>query len=182
MPVGQVTLGTGHAPIYASAQAAAAHYDNTGTAVADVRAGSDVYGIWVAGALRPGVTDTQVRALRGAALSGDWRRINGPLRLVGLLAVNVPGFPIPRAAALVASGGPVSLVAANVTAGGGGYLTSPSSPAVAPLAAVAARHLANAAAAGSTGRRSGARRRGTRGSSRPGADGDLEPAKLHATG
>jgi hypothetical protein len=76
VPVGQVTLGTGHAPIYASAQAAA-HYDNTGTAVADVRAGSDVYGIWVAGALRPGVTDTQVRALRGAALSGDWRRSTG---------------------------------------------------------------------------------------------------------
>lgn len=112
--VGQVTLGTGHASLSLGASRAAEHYDNTGAAVADVSIGNDDYGIWVAGALRPDATATRVRDLRASGqLSGDWRRIGGELRLVGLLAVNVPGFPIPKLQTRVASGQPLSLVAAG---------------------------------------------------------------------
>ncbi len=102
VPTGKITLGTGHASLQASRNAAAAHYDNTGTVVADVRVGEDGHGIWFSGALRPGTTPEQVRALRAASLSGDWRRYRNALELVAALAVNVPGFPIPRVAALVA--------------------------------------------------------------------------------
>jgi hypothetical protein len=114
---GRITMNTGHAQQNASASSAAGHYDHTGFAAADVRAGEDQFGIWVAGGLRPGVTPEQVRTLRGSPLSGDWRDIrNGAGKLVGALAVNVPGFPIPRPMGLVASGEMVSLVAAGMVA------------------------------------------------------------------
>lgn len=96
--VGQITLGTGHAPTSGlSPKAAAAHYDNTGTATADVRCYENRMGVVVAGALRPEAPAAKVRELRAAKISGDWRSIRGHHELVGLLAVNVPGFPIPRA-------------------------------------------------------------------------------------
>lgn len=101
--VGKVTLGTGHADPEMGFRAAIDHYDHTGTVVADVTAGEDDFGIWVAGAVRPDVDAARVRELRAAPLSGDWRRINGHLELIAALAVNVPGFPIPRTRALVAS-------------------------------------------------------------------------------
>ena len=91
-PVGQITMDTGHAPLAARAAGAAAHYDHTGTAVADVAAGEDAHGIWLAGALRPGVAPEQIRALMAADVSGDWRRVGSALELVAVLAVNVPGF------------------------------------------------------------------------------------------
>lgn len=113
--VGKITMGTGHAGARLRTAAATAHYDDTGTAVADVRAGEDQFGIWLAGALRPDVTDEQVRALRASPISGDWRKENGNLELVAALAVNVPGFPvIPRPAGLVASGALQSLVATGI--------------------------------------------------------------------
>lgn len=93
LPVGQITLGAGHAAHRASAEAAAAHYDNVATAVADVTAGEDAYGIWVSGALRPDLSPATIRALMASDVSGDWRRIGGNLELVAILAVNVPGFP-----------------------------------------------------------------------------------------
>ena len=112
--VGQITLGTGHAALNLDSARAAEHYDNTGTAVADVTVGSDKYGIWVAGAIRPDVPSARVRELRASGqLSGDWRRIGGKLRLVGLLAVNVPGFPVPKMTSRVASGQQLALVAAG---------------------------------------------------------------------
>lgn len=97
--VGQITLDTGHAQRDANGAAAAAHYDDTGLAVADVRVGEDEFGIWVAGALRPDVPEEKARVLRGSKLSGDWRKKDGNLELVALLCVNVPGFPVPRARA-----------------------------------------------------------------------------------
>src|SRR4029079_16942320 len=75
-----------------------------GMVAADVRVGEDEHGIWVAGALRSHLSDEDVRAFRAALLSGDWRRIAGRLELVAALAVNVPGFPVPRTRSLVASG------------------------------------------------------------------------------
>lgn len=100
---GQITLDTGHADRSLGSQAATAHYDDTGTVVAHVQCGEDEHGIWVAGALQPDAPEEKVRLLTGSKLSGDWRKIDGNLELVALLAVNVPGFPVPRAKALVAS-------------------------------------------------------------------------------
>lgn len=114
--VGHLTMGTGHAGPRDSANAAAEHYDNTGTVFADVAAGEDAYGIWVAGSLRPGITAEQVRVARSAPISGDWRTIRGSLELVGALAVNVPGFPVPRPQGLLASGEMKSLQASGVVA------------------------------------------------------------------
>jgi len=110
-PVGQLTLAGGHASLEASAIDAARHYDDTGSAIADVHAGEDAYGIWVAGGLRPAASPEQIRALRASAPSGDWRPIGGQLELVAVCQVNVPGFPIARAR--VASGQVYALVAAG---------------------------------------------------------------------
>lgn len=110
--VGQITLTGGHAPINAGVQKAVQHYDDTASAIMDVAAGEDKFGIWVAGALRPDVSDAQLRSIRASSVSGDWRPINGKLELVAVCAVNAPGFPIPRAR--VASGAPIALVAAGI--------------------------------------------------------------------
>lgn len=113
--VGKITMGTGHAGPRLRAASATAHYDDTGTAVADVRAGEDRFGIWLAGSLRPDVSDEQIRALRASPISGDWRKVDGNLELVAALAVNVPGFPvIPRPQGMVASGELTSLVATGM--------------------------------------------------------------------
>lgn len=104
LDVGKITLDTGHAGLRLNAKAAAEHYDHTGAVVADVRVGEDQYGGWVAGAVRPSCDAERIRAFMAAPVSGDWRQVNGALELVGLLAVNVPGYPVPRPAARVASG------------------------------------------------------------------------------
>nr|WTA71327.1 2'-5' RNA ligase family protein [Micromonospora sp. NBC_00855] len=116
LAVGKITLGTGHASMRASARAAAEHYDNTGSAVAVVRCRDGALGPWLSGRILPGVTDERVDELRRSGVSGDWRGIrrgSRTLELVGVLAVNVPGFPVPRTRALAASG-VRSLVAAGV--------------------------------------------------------------------
>lgn len=105
--VGQITVDCGHADLRASAPLAAEHYDHTGWAGADVRCGEDDHGIWVAGAMRPGLDPAQVRSFMAADVSGDWRRVNGSLELVGIASVNVPGFSKAR----FDSGERVSLVA-----------------------------------------------------------------------
>lgn len=111
--VGQLTLAGGHAPLNADAGAAARHYDDTSSAVADVTVGEDIHGIWISGGVRPGVEDTAIRALRASAPSGDWRPINNNLELVAICQVNVPGFPVARA--MVAGGEMISLVAAGAS-------------------------------------------------------------------
>lgn len=97
VPVGKLTIGGGHAEPNAGFVAAADHYDNVGTAVAAVFAGEDEHGIWVSGRIVPGVAHDSVSALQRSPISGDWRRIGGNLELIAAHAVNVPGFPIPRA-------------------------------------------------------------------------------------
>lgn len=111
---GKLTMSTGHAGPKDSAAAATAHYDHTGTAIADVRVGEDAVGIWFSGALRPNTKPEQVRELRASPISGDWRKVDGSLELHAALAVNVPGFPIPRPQGLVASGEMFSLVSSGV--------------------------------------------------------------------
>jgi hypothetical protein len=116
IPVGSITMATGHASTRpgVTAASAIAHYEHTGFAVADVAVGEDEFGVWVAGALRPTVTASQIRELRGASLSGDWRSLGGNLELVAALAVNVPGFPVTRVqAGVTAAGVQAALVAAG---------------------------------------------------------------------
>lgn len=94
IPVGKITLGTGHANAQYGVMPSREHYDNTGWTAAVVNVGEDKYGIWVSGALASGMSPERVVELRAAALSGDWRRVNGNLELIAALAVNSPGFPI----------------------------------------------------------------------------------------
>ncbi len=115
VPVGTLTLDTGHADLKLGSTAARMHYDHTGTAAADVRCGEDDHGIWFAGAIRPDLDANNVRKLRAARVSGDWRPVGGELELVAALSVNVPGFPIVRPrAAVAASGRVLALVAAGI--------------------------------------------------------------------
>lgn len=113
---GTITLGTGHAATDGSIQAydVVRHYDHTGTAVADIATGEDEFGIWFSGSIRSNVSPVKLRTLRGSKLSGDWRKFGRSLRLVALLAVNVPGFPVPRVRASVSNGRQTSLVAAGI--------------------------------------------------------------------
>lgn len=114
VPVGTITMNAGHAGLKDSPAAAAAHYDNTATAIADVAAGEDAHGIWFSGRIRPGASQEDRDALLASKLSGDWRRVSGNLELVAALAVNTPGFPIPRLALAASAAGQLSLVAAGL--------------------------------------------------------------------
>lgn len=109
--VGVLTFDTGHANQSRNMRNydVQRHYDDTGTAFADVVAGEDEYGVWVHGALRPNITELQLRAIRAASPSGDWRECGGNLELMAILQVNDPGFPV----AVVAGGSVKSLVAAG---------------------------------------------------------------------
>lgn len=113
LPVGRLTVGTGHfstAP-GANPAAAVAHYDNTGTCFALVRMYEDAHGIAFSGITAPWATPEQIEQGLAAPLSGDWRNLDGRgLDLIAALAVNTPGFAIRgnsgsdgRAASLVAS-------------------------------------------------------------------------------
>lgn len=115
VPVGKITMSTGHADPRAAVRPATDHYDNTGTVAAAIHAGEDQFGIWVAGILVEEVTPAQIEKLRMSPLSGDWRRVNNNLELVAALAVNTPGFPVVRTvAASGAAGQQLSLVAAGI--------------------------------------------------------------------
>jgi len=114
VPVGRITANTNHASIELGAQPAKDHYDHTGFAAAYVQSGEDEHGIWFSGVLAPDATPAQIANLRAAGVSGDWRNIDGSLEMVGLLAVNTPGFPIPRAQASIVAGAQMSLVAAGI--------------------------------------------------------------------
>lgn len=105
VPVGRITVGKdgtasgGHASVVLGRKGAMEHYDATGCVAAFVRAFDGVHGIWLSGAIRSDAPAEKIRDLRANPPSGDWR----DSELVGVLAVPVPGFPIPRMEALVAS-------------------------------------------------------------------------------
>lgn len=82
------------------------YYDDATKVGAFVRAGADRFGTYLVGALRPGLNDLEIQHLRTHPPSGDWRPVkNGPSELVAAFSVPVPGFPISRGRALVASAG-----------------------------------------------------------------------------
>lgn len=110
VPIGKITLGTGHADAHWGIVPSREHYDNTGWAAAVVNVGEDRFGIWVSGALTTTMTPERIAELRAASLSGDWREVNGNLELIAALAVNSPGFPIYREQ----SGNAFSLMAVGV--------------------------------------------------------------------
>lgn len=136
--IGQLTMDTGHAADYLGHAAAAAHYDNTGTAYADVRVGEDAHGIWFAGAMRRTITDDQIRVAQASALSGDWRGVNGNLELVAALAVNTPGFGVYRS--LQAAGlAPVPGLRPHLAIRNGQRISLTASAGAAPLARLVSR-------------------------------------------
>ena len=114
VPTGRITVGGGHAGPGLGFRAALAHYDDAGAAAADVRAGEDRFGIWLAGSLRPQLDPSVLHALRGNPPSGDWRRMKGNLELMGALCVNTPGFPVLRTRYASSGNKQVSLVAAGM--------------------------------------------------------------------
>lgn len=99
---GTVMMDTVHPSLKMSASDAQAFYAHTGSAAADVAVYETDKGIYIAGALRPSVTPAQVRVLRASDFSPDWRRLNGSMEMVALLAVNTSGFIVDG---LVASAG-----------------------------------------------------------------------------
>lgn len=103
IPIGTLTMDTGHhRPT--NHQATESHYDDTGTQVAYVTAGTDQFGPWVAGCVRPDLSAEDVVRLRASPPSVDMRPRDGKLELRAVLLVNVPGFPVERG--LAASGAP----------------------------------------------------------------------------
>ena len=109
---GVVTYNGMHAPTSMNLQAAAAHYDNTATVGATVRATNGRHGIWLAGAAVPGA---DLRALRANPPSGDWRPWKGSLEMIAALSVPVQGFPVPRAQLALSASGISALILPGVT-------------------------------------------------------------------
>jgi hypothetical protein len=109
---GALTVGGDHAETNLGLSGAQRHYSDVTMAWADVNVGEDAHGIWVAGALRPSVTEDQLRVVRGSAPSGDWRPTKRGLELIAAHSVNHPGFPVSarvrdgQVLSLVASAGP----------------------------------------------------------------------------
>lgn len=93
--VGQLTFGVGHAPQDCDGTEARAHY-RSGRVGADVRAVDGRFRIWCTGAARPDLSDADLREPMASPPSGDWRRFGNSLEMIGVLAVNVPGFNTPR--------------------------------------------------------------------------------------
>jgi hypothetical protein len=109
---GKLTFNTGHPDdMHASAQAAARHYDDTGSVAAFVRCGEDQHGIWFSGVMHPDLNDIELATIRACGPSGDWRSLGGNLEQIGVLIVPTQGFVSPRL--LVADGRCKTLVAAG---------------------------------------------------------------------
>jgi len=102
---GALTMDCGHASTgYRDPAMAMDHYDNACSIVATVRIGENAKGVWVAGALVPGLSANQVSRIMACQLSGDWRphrERSGWREFAGALLVPVPGFAMARTEASV---------------------------------------------------------------------------------
>lgn len=93
---GPITMDCGHAPMSPKGAARREHYDNACSVVATARVGENSRGVWISGALMPGVNADQVSRMMACQLSGDWgphRERPGKRELAAALLVPVPGFP-----------------------------------------------------------------------------------------
>lgn len=103
---GALTMDCGHASTgYSDSDRAMDHYDNACSIVATVAIGERAgKGVWVAGAVVPGITANQISRMMACQLSGDWRphkEKNGWREFAGALLVPVPGFAMGRSQASV---------------------------------------------------------------------------------
>lgn len=102
---GPITMDCGHAdPTSRDFGARRDHYDNSCSIVASAQIGESANGVWIAGALRPGVTADQISAMMACRLSGDWQPLAGRpgwKEFVAALLVPVPGFALARTKASV---------------------------------------------------------------------------------
>lgn len=114
LPIGKLTVSSGHANTKWGLRRSVEHYDNSATATAVVRAYEDEHGIQVVGRIIPGTTDDKIAELRRSPISGDWRPVGNDLELVAALGVNAPGFAVPRPQVGIVDGRQMSLVAAGV--------------------------------------------------------------------
>lgn len=134
---GPVTFDCGHAnPHDTNYDARRDHYDNSCSVFASVRIGeSRDNGVWVAGALMPGVTGEQIARASMCQLSGDWQphpERRGMKEFIGALLVPVPGFPSSsgdNGGSLTASGEPRS-GRARVTVDPDGVLVASAVPVI----------------------------------------------------
>lgn len=94
MTVGTLVFGTTHADLSLPWKYAAEFYENTGKVAAHVAIGEDEIGVWFSGVLNPALSAEDIWTLRGAKVSGDWRKYGGALELTSILCVNTPGFPV----------------------------------------------------------------------------------------
>lgn len=108
--------GVGHAPTddpSMTYQDVQAFYDDATCVGALVRAGSDRYGTWIAGALAPGLNDLEVQHMRTHGPSGDWRPIRPHDRtaeLIAAMAVPIQGFQIARRALVASANGEITAI------------------------------------------------------------------------
>jgi hypothetical protein len=119
---GVVTMDCGHASTMAwvGAKQSIDHYDNACSVIASARIGENAYGVWIAGALMPGVTGTQVARMMACQLSGDWRPHRAKVgwrEFTAALVVPVPALTAPsmriQGGALVASAVPIKMSWSN---------------------------------------------------------------------
>lgn len=120
VPTGNLTMNCGHGDPNARASAVVEYYDNSCSLVASVAIGECADGVWVAGALLPGVTADQVRRIMSLSLSGHWLPTADGYELLGALLVPVPGYPMARrrASVTVRDGRLVASAVPVVMAGG----------------------------------------------------------------
>jgi hypothetical protein len=96
LATGPITMDCGHASTGPKGAARREHYDNACSVVATARVGENARGVWISGALIPGVNADQVARMMACQLSGDWgphRERPGTRELAAALLVPVPGFP-----------------------------------------------------------------------------------------
>lgn len=116
VPCGKIMFcreGNGHAPLDLNLEEASNYYDDATKVGAFVRAGSDRYGTWLAGALRADLTDLEIQHLRTHPPSGDWRPTlggRGPSELIAAFAVPIGGFTIPRKALVASADGEITAI------------------------------------------------------------------------
>lgn len=96
LAVGKLTSTAGHANRHAGARAAMAHYDDTTTGAAIVRAFENRVGVQMRGVILSTATEEQIADLLASPLSGDWRPVREGMEMIAAHCVNNPGFAVMR--------------------------------------------------------------------------------------